>query len=320
MKRSFFFLLVLYTGCVLISPFLGGESLTFANLGLATSPDHRIFFDLRIPRCLLTLVAGGSLAMLGATYQILFQNPLAEPYILGVSSAATLGVAIAEMSFGIAAYSLPSMGAGFVTAMGLTALLIALCLSHWGRAMDRIILFGMGMNFLLSSGLFLLLSYFHQQMGGGSLRWLFGQIPWVSPNEALLFAGVSLPFLVGLWVFGRHLDALSMGDQVARTLGFSPIKTRTSLLLVTSAFLAILVAFTGSIGFVGLVVPHAVKLAFRPPTSRWLFTLCFLVGSLFLLASDILSRVMMPPLEFPIGIVTTILGGPAFLWLLWRRP
>ena len=118
---------------------------------------------------------------------------------------------------------------------------------------------------------------------------------------------------------GRSLDALALGDGVARTLGYSPPKTRNGILGISSVLIALVVSFTGAIGFVGLIVPHAVRLVFRPATTRMLFVISFVVGAGFLVLSDVLARSLVPPLEFPIGIITTLVGGPIFLYLLWRR-
>jgi len=309
-------LLILALFSVFLTPFLGAERITFQEVFTPGSSSHRIFWSLRLPRSLLTFASGGVLASLGAVYQILFHNPLAEPFVLGVSSAATLGIVIAEV---LAIYGIAGQLIGFAGAMLLTALLVGLCLSRWGRSMDRIILFGMGLNFVLSSLLFLVLSYSNQQVGGGSMRWLFGQIPWLESKEALTLFGLSLAFLAWLFAEGKKLDAMSLGDGVAVTLGVSPRATRTRILLLTSALLAVLVGYTGSIGFVGLVVPHLVKMVFQPSTTRKLVVYSFALGAFFLLWSDVLSRVLYPPLEFPIGILTTLIGGPLFLFLLWRR-
>lgn len=297
----------------------GSEKLILDELTDPGSPSARLLFELRLPRVILAFFVGGSLAVLGATYQILFQNPLAEPYILGVSSAAILGIASAELLVGAAALSLASVLFGMVGALAVALMLVALCLTRWGGSLERVVLFGLGVNFVLSSLILLLMSYVQQSTGGGSLRWIFGQIPWVSLKESMLFFGVVVPLLAGLWLFGRKLDALSLGETVARTLGVAVLRVRVILLLLTSSFIAFTAAFTGSIGFVGLVVPHIVRLWFVPENTRSLFQVCFLLGGAFVVLADLFSRVLLPPLEFPIGIFTTLLGGPLFLLLLWRR-
>jgi iron complex transport system permease protein len=302
-----------------IAPLFGAEPLHWNEILVPGSPSHRIVFELRLPRLLLTLIVGGSLAVLGGTYQILFQNALAEPYLLGVSSAVTFGLVLGEVVFHWASVSFPVLALGAGAALLATGGLIALYLSGYGSNLERIVLFGMGLNFVLSSTVFMILSYSYQQVGGGAFRWLFGQIPWVTLREVGGLAAIAFPLLLVLWIYARRLDALSLGDMVARTLGIEPVRTRIGLLVVSSALISSLVMFTGAIGFVGLVVPHAVRLIFLPSSTRSSFHVSFLGGAVFLASADLLSRKVLPPFEFPIGIVTTLLGGPIFLILLWRR-
>ncbi|MBY0370061.1 iron ABC transporter permease [bacterium] len=280
---------------------------------------HRILFELRLPRLVFVFLCGASLAAVGCCYQILFHNPLAEPYLLGVSSAATLGIAVAETLGGIAATSLLSQAIGLACAAVVTLALGALVLSQVGQQTERVALFGLGINFVLSSALFLFLSYQSQQLGGGSLRWLFGQIPWVSAEQTGRFSLGALAILAALLLGARSLDALSFGDGVAKTLGVNPTRARVLFLALTSTLVAWMVSFTGSIGFVGLVVPHFTRLAFHPSSSRSLLAIGLPLGGAFLLFSDALSRAVLPPMEFPIGVITTLIGGPLFLVLLWRR-
>jgi iron complex transport system permease protein len=312
------FVVAAATAIFLVAAF-GAEPLVGSDILKPGTISHRIFFELRLPRILLACLIGGSLAALGSTYQTLFHNPLAEPYVLGVSSAVTLGIAIAQVFWHLSSQSifagLLGLGAGGILIAGL----VLLSLARGERQMERLILFGMGLNFVLSSALFLLLSYSSQQVGGGSLRWIFGQVPWVSWAELGGLALVALPLLIAIAIYGRTLDALSLGDTVARTLGVEPVRSRAILLMLSSTALAAIVFFSGSIGFVGLVVPHGVRLVFRPSSSRSLLGLSFVLGGAFLCLADLVSRVVLPPLEFPIGIITTLVGGPLFLLLLWRN-
>lgn len=299
--------------------FFGAEPLRWDQFGNADSATYRILWELRLPRLLFVILVGGTLSLLGGTYQVLFRNPLAEPYILGVSSAVVLGVVGTEAFLQVSPVSQTATLFGFLGALGATVLLVLMGNIAGSKQVERIVLFGMGLNFILSSILFLVLSFYNQHVGGGSLRWLFGHIPWLSLSEvAGLYARV-LPVLFVLFVLGRPLDAISLGDGVARTLGYSPTRNRNILLILTSFVLATLVIYTGAIGFIGLVVPHLVRLVFRPSTSRVLFSISFILGAAFLAFSDSLSRILLPPFELPIGIVTTLIGGPAFLALLWRR-
>lgn len=307
------------TLCAVIAALWSGIELSWETLSTPDSATHRIFFELRLPRLVFVFCAGASLATVGAVYQILFHNPLAEPYLLGISSAATLGMASAEVYFGIAATSFLSQSLGLFCAGLMTAALLGISLSNRGGQPERIALFGVGANFVLSSILLLLLSYQSQHIGGGALRWLFGQIPWLGVRDVTHFALGSIALMGAIVVSSRSLDAVAFGEGVAHSLGFSPHRIRLYFLTLTSILVAWLASFTGSIGFLGLVVPHFVRLVFRPHDSRLLLLLCLPVGGTFLLFSDAISRGLLPPLEFPVGVVTAILGGPLFLFLLWKK-
>jgi iron complex transport system permease protein len=298
-------------------PFMGSESISLSEVFRPNSPGHRVLFEFRTPRLLVALIAGATLSMIGASYQILFHNALAEPYVLGVSSAVTFGAVMAE----IAGASNPAAGAtiGFSFAMFISVLLVWMSSTGFSDSPARVLLFGMGLNFVLSSTVFLVLSYAYQQMGGGSLRWLFGQLPWAENKEVVRLILMTTPAIFLLFLLGRHLDALSLGDAVSRTLGVAPMPSRSFLLLVTSYLTTTIVVTTGTIGFVGLVVPHAARLVFRPASTRILFFHCLWMGGIFLCVCDGVSRSLLPPFEFPVGMISTILGGPLFMYLLWKR-
>lgn len=316
--RVFFFSFVLVFSLFAFL-FFGSELFPLSEYFDKGSSAHRILTELRWPRLIVVLWIGGSLAALGGTYQTLFHNPLAEPYFLGVSSAVTLGIAISEVWCGLAPYSWQGFLFGGTAALLATFCLLWIYLTRCTADLNRLILFGMGLNFVLSSSVFLLLSYHAQQMGGGSLRWIFGQIPYLSEKESLFLVAICSPFFFAILLLGRSLDALSLGDSVARTVGTSPRVMRAILLVLTSLYISLLVGFSGAVGFVGLVVPHAIRLTLRPDSSRSVFLWSFGWGAIFLLISDLVSRQLLPPFEFPIGILTTLIGGPLFLVLLWKK-
>lgn len=305
-------------GILLLYGIGAGIYLACTEQGLSWE-NHRIIYELRMPRMLVLFTIGGVLSAIGASYQVLFHNPLAEPYVLGISSAVILAGAIGETILHLA----PHSPVNLILCIG-AALLASLALLGLGtfqktQSAEKMVLFGMGMNFVFSSLLFLVLSYASQQLGGGSLRWLFGQIPWIPLPVALAVVGFGT-LSVGLLAFwGRYLDALSFGDSVARSMGVSPLLARNLIVFLTSLTVGVLVSQSGSIGFVGLVVPHLARLLFSPRSSRQLIFQSVLIGALFLLVSDFISRNLFPPMEFPIGVVTTLLGGPFFLWLLWKK-
>lgn len=280
-----------------------------------------IFWDFRVPRALLVLCVGAALATVGATYQRVLQNPIADPYVLGVAAATSLAL-VAMESVRAAVPAIPpvaDLGVALLAALATTGVLLAG--SHvlgLERDSERLVLFGVGLNFVLSSTLFLWLSLRSLQPGGGAMRWLFGRVPWAAPDQVAMVATVTVAVLALLLHRARGIDALSLGDGVARTLGVDAPRLRRELLIVTSLLVAVVVRETGAVGFVGLVVPHAASRLLQPRDSRRWLLACAWLGGAFLLLSDALSRCFLPPAEIPVGIVTTLLGGPAFLFLLWR--
>ena len=301
-----------------IVPGLGAEQLVFSELWDPSTVSARIFWDLRLPRLLLTLSLGGILALVGGTYQSLFRNPLCEPYVLGISSAVLLGVISSELFLHQPAGTPVSISMGMLAALGLVAVLIVFSASPLGSP-ERVVLFGMSANFVLSSLLFLALSVQSQNVGGGTLKWFFGFLPWPSWQEGLWAVGGGVVTLVILGSASQALEVLRLGDAVARTLGVAPVATRNLLLVFTSLVMAGVVAFSGTIGFVGLVIPQVCRFLFRPNSMKELMLLSFVMGAAFLSLADGLSRALVPPYEFPVGILTTLLGGPLFLWVLWKK-
>ena len=293
---------------VLLSvPWMGAESLRMSELFVVDSISYRVFWELRFPRLLVTLALGGILGSVGSIYQSIFKNPLCDPYILGISSAVLVGLALGNSLFW-----------GMSSAIVLVVLLMGFSLSQ-KRNPERVILFGMGANFFLSSVLFVVLSLQNESVGGGTLKWFFGFLPWVSLKEGLAYIVSSCLSLGFLILFSRSLDILRLGDPVAKTLSVSPLLVRNIYLLMTSLLMGVTVSLSGTVGFVGLVIPQVCRIIFKPQSMASLMTLSFLMGSAFLSLADGLSRSVLPPFEFPVGIITTLLGGPIFLIILWRK-
>ncbi len=318
-SKNIFLFYVLIALFVLVAPFIGSVKLSFSELMHLESIDFKIFSSLRLPRVLLCFSAGASLALLGVIYQMLFHNNLAEPYVLGVSTASTLGIFLFEnFMMKYAGMSRFQPLAGIFTSMVYVVILMRLSKKVL-RSPERVILFGMGANFFLSSVLFLLVSYFQYSVGSNSLRWLFGQVPWLDMTTAMSILLISVLLMFSLIRKHRQIDILSLGDGVAKSMGVDPQNTRRNLLFISSVLLGLIASSIGTVGFVGLVAPHAVRLWLKPNQTKSLFIHTLFLGGAFLVFSDAVSRSIMPPVEFPVGVITTFLGGPVFLYLLWKR-
>jgi iron complex transport system permease protein len=289
------------------------------HLGLARESSvsrlrDAIVWELRLPRVLAALGVGAGLALAGTVMQVLTRNPLADPYLLGLSSGAAFGAVIFLLA---GAALLMPLGAfiGSLTALAL-ALLIARLLG--GATPSRAILAGICIAALASAGTSLLIFW---SATGDSYReilsWLMGSLSGTTWSDAGLVAlGLVLCAPVIL-LSGRGLDAFAFGETAAAGLGIDVTRQRWTLLAATALLTGVMVAIGGAIGFVGLVVPHAVRLAVGS-RHRVLLPMSMLVGAIFMLWSDTAARSLFDPRELPVGIVTALVGAPAFLLILIR--
>lgn len=275
--------------------------------------------DLRLPRVVLAALVGGSLALAGATFQALLRNPLAEPYVLGVSSGAAVG-AVAAIAAGwsaVAAWSLPA--AAFLGAMGAILLVLRIGTRAGGGLDVRVLLLaGVVAGTFFNACILLLLAFQEADAFRAALFWMMGSLAgagWASVALVATSAAVSLVVLLGL---ARSFDLLAVGEETAVHLGARVERVRTTAYLVASLLTASAVVTAGGIGFVGLVVPHAVRMTWGGD-HRFLLPASFLAGAAFLPMADLFARVAVAPGELPLGVVTAFIGVPFFVWLLRRR-
>lgn len=281
--------------------------------------DDQIVWEFRLPRALLGLVVGAALGVTGAVLQAVVRNPLADPFVFGVSSGASVAaVAALTLTSGVfAAVSTPL--AAFVGAL-LTTLAVFLLAQRSGRVTpNRLVLAGVAMSYLLSSiTSYLVLRASGPNQGVGQvLSWLAGSL------AAATWADLGVPTLVLvaattlLVLLARVLNAFLTGDETAASLGIDVGRMRLVLFVVTSLLVGVVVAVSGSIGFVGLVVPHAVRMVIGSD-HRWVLPASALAGGLLLVVVDIGARLVLAPTEVPVGLLTAVVGAPFFLWLLRR--
>jgi iron complex transport system permease protein len=311
-------ILVAATGSLAIGPVpLSPARILAALMGRGDDIATTILFELRLPRMLLGLLVGGMLALAGASLQGYLRNPLAEPSVLGASNAAALG-AVAALYFGLAQWHVVMLPL-FAIAGGMVALLLLFLLSGRSESPSTLILAGIAVATLAGAGITLALNMSPNPFAAMEvMSWLMGSIE----NRAFEHVLIALPcVLTGCALLvpgGRALDALSLGEDGARSLGIDLSRTRLRLLFGLAIGVGGAVAVSGSIGFIGLVVPHIVRpFTDRSPSAVLLPSI--LGGAALLTLSDILVRLMPTRVELKLGVVTAFLGVPVFLFLLLRE-
>ncbi len=288
----------------------------WAGLWHADAEASAIVRELRAPRVVLAFMVGGSLGICGAALQAMIRNPLAEPYLLGLSSGAGLGAVIAIATRAGGAWAVPV--AAFIGALSAVALVYRLSLVS-GRRLDPHVLLLSGVVVGAFAGALMSAVMVLSDAPGvrNAFLWLlggFGAASWRALAVFTVYAAIPLALLL---FHARDLDLLALGDEPAHHLGAEVDRLRRMVYLCTALLTAASVATCGIIGFVGLVVPHAVRSVFRP-LHRTLLPLVFLAGGSFLVLADVVSRVVVRPLELPVGVVTALIGVPLFALLLRR--
>lgn len=267
---------------------------------------------LRLLRAILGASAGAGLASCGAVFQALLRNPLAEPYILGVSSGAGLGAVLAVVAFGYTGLlPAPAFLGGLVT------IFMVYNLSRMGQKVpiQTLLLSGVVINSVFSSLILFFISTAANPALHDAMWWLLGNL---QVFDTYLVYAAAAASAAGIFVFSsyaRELDAISMGEEEAMHLGIDIERTKKILFLATSLITAVLVSACGLIGFAGLIIPHIARLIVGP-RHKILIPASAMLGAAFLVLSDLLARIIIRPIEIPIGVITAFLGGPFFLYLL----
>ncbi len=316
---------------------LAGQWLQAGADPAETAMLQQILLDIRLPRTLGAWVAGALLGLAGAVAQGLFRNPLADPFLLGSASGASLGVALALVGMGgnLALAGPTALPGGVMVSMfsgslwvrlGLTgaafagaalAVLLTLVLSRGVQHTLRLLLSGVIVGVVLGALTQLVLQFSPESLQSMQ-AFMLGSSAFVGWTACGLMLAIWLPCLVLASLLGRGLDGLSLGEATAQSLGVSLVWLRLALVAVLALATGTAVAQTGLIAFVGLAAPHLVRSAVAT-THRWLMLLASLVGGLLLTAADTLARGLIAPQELPVGVLTAVLGGGYLLWLMHRR-
>jgi iron complex transport system permease protein len=281
--------------------------------------EYSILVDLRLPRILLGIAVGGGLSLAGVLLQGMFRNPLVEPYTLGISGGAALGVClniVLGLRNTLGGFSMPLSGFS-----GAVLVIIAVYLLSARKGILKVqglLLTGVMISFIASSFIMLMMAISRAEDLQGIVFWIMGSLEEPKWSLIRLAFGVSLLGLVLSYFFSVRLNALTLGEEEARHLGIDTESTKRWLFIIASMVTGCCVAVTGIIGFVGLAVPHFVRM-FVGQDHRILLISAFLSGGIFLIISDTIARTIIRPLELPVGVVTGIIGGIIFVYALTRR-
>lgn len=316
------FLLGLLTVAVFLGISLGSTHIDFKDVfeSLTGTADagatiHTIIWQIRVPRVLVAAMVGAALSAGGLVFQALLRNPLAEPYILGVSSGSGIG-AILGILAGLSRFP----GVGITAFAGSVATLLLLLLMASGQGMIRrntLLLSGVMINAFCGALIMFLISITHDARLHNIIFWLMGDLSISSMKNAWVLAGILLPSCALIFLLSNAMNVLLMGKEVAHTMGIHIRWVTGGLLVVTSLMVSITVSQCGPIGFVGLVMPHLMRLILGPD-HRILVPSCILSGGTYMILCDVLARTLPDQGEMPAGVITAMIGAPLFIILLKR--
>lgn len=322
--------------CILISASVGSASLTIreslevllTKLPLvgkwlpsdSISPMYEVIvWKVRMPRILQAALVGGSLAVVGCTFQAIFRNALADPHILGISSGASLGATIGMMS----GMTLHFLGLGVTSIFAFIGAILTVGIVYQlgtlGRRMivTHVLLVGTAMSTFLSAMISLLM-IFHREQIEKVYLWTMGSFSAANWYKVGYMTVIGILGISVIWIFARDLNVLITGDEVAASLGIEIVKVKKYLMIVASLLVAASVSISGVIGFVGLIIPHCMRLIFGSDHRR-LIPVCGLGGASFMVVCDTLARNVAAPTEIPVGVITAVFGAPYFIVLLYRE-
>lgn len=331
-KIVFFTLLMVYIMLAIVATAMGAASITPSEVILVILKSlpiigkhikidipntyFSIVLKVRMPRIIMASLVGMGLAVVGATFQSLFRNPMADPHILGISSGAALGATIGIV------FKVPSafISSSFVTVfafMGamLTTIFVYYIAQVKGRvSVVHLLLAGSAVSFLLSALISIIMVFNHNDVNK-IVFWMMGSFNASSWNHIMIVAPVVVIGTSIIYIFHRDLNLMLIGQENAMNLGVETERLKHIIIVTSSVMIAVCVSFSGIIGFVGFLVPHMVRLIFGP-SNKYLIPFSALGGALFLLLADTVARTIVPPAELPVGAVTALIGAPYFIYLL----
>lgn len=279
---------------------------------------NTIIWDIRLPRLLYSIITGIGLSAVGLLMQTVTRNALADPYVLGVSSGASTGAVFAIICGGLPL--LGSYNTPLFAAMGaiLSIILVLLCVGK-SNSPVKLILIGMGMTGIFSAlTMMIIYGAKHEAQVRSAMFWLLGSFSGIQWKDLPLSVIVVVLFCLFIYIYKQDLDVLLLGNQEAANMGLSVKTLQLSIVITSSIVIATLVSKVGVVGFIGLIIPHLARIAGGPKHQNTL-VFSLLIGSIVMIWSDVLSRALYSPEEIPIGVLTSLLGAPLFIWIIMKR-
>lgn len=315
-------LLAVLVAILIVASLIGSERLPVAGTLCAltgksncslSSAQQAILFEIRLPRILLAGAVGMCLAAAGAAYQALLRNPLAEPYLLGVSNGAAVGTMVSLVFLGVHEWTRPVMA--FAGALVASLAVYQLARGRAGASPERLILAGVIVTTFLSSAIVFITAMMDATRIRSFTFWLLGDLSGATTGLLVMALVVAVLGSVALTLYARPLNLLMLGERDAFDLGVEVSQVRLIIFVVAGLLVGTSVASSGSVGYVGLVVPHLVRLSFGSD-NRLVIPAAALAGAGFVIVADLLARTMIAPRELPVGAITALIGAPLFIYLL----
>ena len=292
--------------------------LSMIDVNATASMTNTIITDIRLPRLIYSVLTGIGLSLVGLLMQTVTRNALADPYVLGVSSGASTGAVFAIIMGGLpflGQYNTPIFAA---LGAALSIILVLLCVGK-SNSPVKLILIGMGMTGVFSAlTMMIIYGAKHEAQVRSAMFWLLGSFAGIQWSDLPLTAIIMTLFMLYIYTFNQDLDVLLLGNHEAAQMGLSVKQLQLSIVVISSIVIATLVSKVGVVGFIGLIIPHLARIIGGPKHKH---TLLFsaLIGSIVMIWSDVLSRALYSPEEIPIGVLTSLLGAPLFIWIIMSR-
>ena len=311
--------LYLISFIILVSaPFLGEIALSLKDIFDSSSTSFTIFWDLRVSRVVLAFFVGGILALGGLIFQIIFKNELITPYTLGIASGTTLFTAISIVFFPFMYMTISSVFGSIVTILILYFISKQINKNSIAVSTNSILLVGIALSYFYSSALMLVFYMSNLQENYSIVRFTLGSLDTVGFNSVLVVMIVSIVFYTIVYLNKQKIKLLLLSNDTAFLKGLNVHKINLLLLVIVSLSVGVCISFVGPIGFIGLVIPHIIKLIYKQSADKLFFPV-FFFGGIFLVFSDLISRNLNTDSSLPIGVVTAFIGAPFFVYLLVRR-